>query len=77
MTPGAIVAMFEVYVHPPGHRPHLTQYLVNELYSDGLIDRQDDLCALTDKGRAHVEQLCTTPWPTTAWIAADGRKLRS
>lgn len=77
MTPGAIIAMLEVFTHPPKHRPSLNEYWINDLYSDGLIDRQDELCGLTAKGRAHVEQLCTTPWPTVAWIAADGRRLET
>ena len=72
MTPVAITALLEVHVSPPGHRPTLDRvdWLAKELYGLG---RQDKLCALTAKGRAHVEQLMCLELPRQVWYTADER----
>lgn len=48
---------------------------VQRLELNGLIEETLNKYHLTERGRAHIEQLCTTPWPTQAWIGADGKVI--
>lgn len=59
-------------VHPRIDEPAVKEALIS-LSVNGLIEqRGNDYYETTDKGMAHVEQICGLPWPTQAWIGENG-----
>lgn len=69
------MALMEIYAIPEIHRAHANEYFIKDLYSQGLVDRQDKLCAVTQKGRAHIEQLTSLGLPRQGWVTAKGDGL--
>ena len=64
VSPGYIRQLLDIYSLP---KPELNELFVNELCTDGLIDRRD--CpAVTDKGAKWIELLEATPFPVQKWI---------
>ena len=79
MTPNAIEILIHCHVsrepHPRRNAPAVEEEL-KSLRINGLIFLvAPDCYQTTDRGRAHVEQLCGIAWPTSCWIGADGRVI--
>jgi len=74
MTPSDIEVLIHCHCRPEPHpradapavSTAITSFLIN-----GLIERYGDeklVYVTTSRGRAHINQLCSTPWPIQAWI---------
>lgn len=49
---------------------------VTKFIADGLIiATTPEMWSTTERGRAHVEQLCMLPFPRLEWIGFDGSKI--
>lgn len=83
MTPNAIEILIHCHVCSEPHPRRYDTAVNKELKSflvNGLIKEEPGLTGVyktTDRGCAHIEQLCRTPWPKQAWIAADGSVIPS
>lgn len=82
MTPNAIEILIHCHVTPAPHPRKDAPAVAEELRSleaNGLIERDPGGglggYRTTERGRAHIEQLCRTAWPVQAWIGADGRLI--
>ena len=76
MTPSDIEVLIHCHVSPTRHpresAPAIRETL-RSLVANGLIRQEDEgHYSTTDRGRAHIEQLCSLPWPTQAWINYKG-----
>ncbi len=78
MTPNAIEVLIHCHVcplpHPRSDAPAVAEEL-QSLQANRLIEPEPGSPGgyrTTDRGRAHIAQLCNTPWPKQAWIGADG-----
>ena len=72
MTPNDIEILIHCYVSPVPHprieAPAVIDTLVM-LENEGLIENtEEDVYCTTEKGRAHIETLCKTPWPIQKWV---------
>jgi len=72
MTPNEIEILIHCHVspvkHPRADYPAI-QEVLQGMETNGLIEKCDqEVYRTTDRGRAHVEQLCSLPWPALAWI---------
>jgi hypothetical protein len=79
MTPNAIEILLHCHVsplpHPRKDAPAVWEEICR-LRANNLIEPapgSDGGYRTTDRGRAHVEQLCRTAWPVPAWMGADGK----
>lgn len=78
MTPNAIEILIHCHVSPMPHPRRDAPAVAEELRSlqvNGLIEPDPNFSngyRTTNRGRAHVQQLCRTPWPVKAWVGADG-----
>ena len=79
MTPNDIEILIHYHVSPEPH-PRITAPAVESatlmLEENGLIQRIDGIYRTTERGRAHVEQLCNLDFPRAAWVGANGEVLR-
>ena len=81
MTPNAIEILIHCHVCPLPHPRKDATAVAEELRSfcvNGLIEPEPDspgVYRTTDRGRAHLEQLCRTAWPVQAWIGSDGNRI--
>jgi hypothetical protein len=57
--------------HPRMEAPAVKE-AIRSFVANGLMTRTLDGYGLTQRGQAHVLQLCETPWPTAAWVGANG-----
>ena len=50
---------------------------IQQFLSAGLIEAHDhfDFYITTDRGAAHINQLCSVEWPTQAWIDNNGNVI--
>jgi len=76
MTPNDIEILIHCHVcpepHPRAKFPAVSETL-RSLEVNGLIEqRLGDGYHTTERGKAHIEQLCSTPWPTQVWVNANG-----
>jgi len=76
MTPHDIEVLIHCHVSPAPH-PRLGTTGVNSaiqsLLSNGLIERHiPDVYTTTNRGKAHIAQLCSTAWPTEEWVSESG-----
>ena len=79
MTPNDIEILIHCHVSPSDH-PRMRAPAVKETYAvfeeSGMIEKTDGgYYRTTERGRAHVEVLCSTPWPTQAWIDQNGNVI--
>jgi len=81
MTPNAIEILIHCHVcplpHPRRDAPAVAEEL-RSLQANGLIEPEPGSQGgyrTTDRGRAHIAQLCNTAWPVRAWIGADGNRI--
>ena len=79
LTPLHIKLLLHAYSHPEPwpHNGGCSDEYEKHLVSAGLVKIADDggYYDCTEKGKAHVEQICTMQFPRQAWIAADGTVL--
>ncbi len=80
MTPNDIEVLIYCYARPGPH-PRVdapaVQKALRSFVANGLIE-PDNIRGgyrATDRGAAHIEQLCSLAWPTQVWIGADGRVI--
>lgn len=77
MTPNAIEILIHCHCCPLPHPRKDAPEVVEEFESlrlNGLIKMDNQgIFRTTDRGMAHIEQLCRTAWPTQAWIGENGR----
>jgi hypothetical protein len=80
MTPISIEILLKCYYSPEPLEfidSTVTQEIVREFMDDGLIELGDESGCFkaTEKGRAHVEQLCNLPYPVAVWIGGNGKPI--
>lgn len=81
MTPNGIEILIHCHVCPLPHPRREAPAVAEELDSfqrNGLIEPLPGNFGgfrTTDRGRAHIEQLCRTAWPIQAWVGADGKLI--
>lgn len=76
MTPSDIEILIHCHVcptpHPRADAPAVDGSLRN-MFVRGLIEQDGNGgYHTTERGRAHIAQLCSMPWPKRAWINAQG-----
>ena len=83
MTPNAIEILIHCYCtpepHPRQHAPAVAEEL-EHMELNGLIEKIDDRTnayRTTERGNAHIQQLCQLAWPVKAWIGSDGKIITS
>ena len=83
MSPSDIEVLIHYHCCPAPH-PRIEASAVKEITESylyhGLIEanqneRFKDGYKTTDKGAAHVEQLCKLPWPVKAWTDQNGKLI--
>jgi len=80
MTPSEIEILLHCHVcplpHPRVDAPAVAGAL-RDMLIHGLIEGYDNRGGYrtTARGRAHIEQLCSTPWPTQAWVNVQGELI--
>lgn len=81
MTPNAIEILIHCHVCPLPHPRKDAPAVAEELESmqrNWLIELTPGsrgVFRTTNRGRAHIAQLCSTAWPVQAWIGADGNRI--
>lgn len=79
MTPNTIEILLHYYVSPDPH-PRIGAPAVNDdiqmLVSVGLISLlHGKVYQTTDRGEAHIKQLCNLPFPKRAWIGSNNEVI--
>ena len=76
MTPNGIEILLHCHTSPQAHpraNAPAVQEALRSLLVNGLIRSEDGgYYSTTERGMAHVEQLCRLPWPVSEWVGADG-----
>jgi hypothetical protein len=79
MTPNDIEILIHCHVSPTPHpRFECNKDVFDSLELNGLIEYHEHLIGVyvtTARGRAHINQLCSTPWPTQAWVDKNGEVI--
>lgn len=81
MTPNAIEVLIHCHVCPLPHPRKDAPAVAEELQSflkNGLIEPEPGSPGgyrTTERGAAHIEQLCRTAWPVRVWVGADGKPI--
>jgi len=77
MTPNDIDVLLHCHCCP-GEHPRIgapaVDGAIEMLFGEGLIERSGEhgCYATTEKGRAHVRQICNLPFPQRKWFGHDG-----
>lgn len=75
MTPNDIEILIHCHVSPMPHpRYNDNRGVFDRLVRDELIigNFENTSYRTTNKGAAHIQQLCTLPYPKQAWVDAQG-----
>lgn len=77
MTPNEIEVLIHCHVcqaqHPRADALEVRDAL-ESFFRNGLITKEKDgVYHTTDRGAAHISQLCNTPWPRQIWVDEMGR----
>lgn len=79
MTPYEIeILLHHTFSQDPFPRNGALLYVptVDSLCANGLLRKMDGgHYEATDRGKAHIKQLCRTPWPIQAWVDKDGKEI--
>lgn len=78
MTPLAIEILLHFHVSPLPHPLSAYPAVADEIESqlrDGLIEEEKASYRTTERGKAHIRQLCNLPFPTQMWADKDGNKI--
>jgi len=81
MTPNDIEVLLHCYYSPEPH-PRVDSTAVLEslrsMKQNGLIEPRDtDVYHTTDRGAAHVKQLCSLAWPVQVWVNDKGEVIET
>ena len=81
MTPNSIEILLHCYVSPSPHpRENASEVSVafSQLEAEGLITFDDGggYWKTTQRGAAHVQQLCALPFPEMAWVNSCGEVIK-
>lgn len=83
MTPNAIEILIHCYVtsepHPRYYAPAVSEEL-EHMERNGLIvktDNSQNSYRTTERGEAHIQQLCQLEWPRKIWVGSDGKQIVS
>jgi len=71
MTPYEIRLLIHYHTTPApyeGASAPIYQPTVDSFVENNLIEKVDGSYQTTDRGAAHIEQLCATPWPVQRWV---------
>lgn len=82
MTPNHLEILLHCHCsaapHPRRYAPAVIEALA-DMEREGLIvgrgDEPNVVYATTERGKAHVKQLCALPRPIAAWVGADGKVI--
>ena len=75
MNAGTLKLLVHMYCHPPevpflfDGNPTFIRECRSVLFSLALIDCQDELAIITERGRAHVAALLDAPLPQKQWVS--------
>ena len=78
MTPIAIEILLHFHASPLPHPLSAYPAVAAEIESqlkNGLIEPDKGAYRTTERGKAHVQQLCNLPFPTQMWVDKDGNKI--
>lgn len=81
MTPNAIEILLHCYLTPMPHPRRdapAVQEAIEAFLVEGLIEAEPGSPGgyrTTDRGTAHVKQLCNLPLPEQGWIGANGMAI--
>ena len=81
MTPNEIEILIRCHVSPTppprgGYYP-VVDSVLNSLVMLRLIKKDDKgIYSTTDRGAAHIMQICKLPLPDHEWIGADGKVIK-
>ena len=80
MTPVAIELLLKCYYSPApleGLEYPAQREVVENFIADGLIvpGKESNCYTVTDRGNAHVYQLCNLPYPVAVWMGGDGKPI--
>ncbi len=77
MTPNDIEILIHCYVSPTAHpRFEANVDVIGQLVNAKLIERcgeEPNVYTTTERGNAHIHQLCTTSWPVQVWTDGHGK----
>ena len=71
MTPYEIRLLIHFHTTPAPYKhtdAPIYQPTIDSFVANGLIKKDDDSYQTTERGAAHIEQLCATPWPVQRWV---------
>jgi hypothetical protein len=78
MSPSHIEFLLHCYYSPQKHHridAPAIQEAIEEFLKDDLIEievGEPEIYSTTDRGKAHVRQLCKLPLPTAKWVSFTG-----
>ncbi len=80
MTPLEITILLHCYARAdgiPNREAPAVKKAIERFFSNDLIEQELTECGLccTEKGKAHVLQLCNLPLPTSQWVDREGRQI--
>lgn len=81
MTPNAIEILIHCHSCPmphPRRGAHAVEEELRSLQENELIEPDPSVpngYRTTDRGRAHIEQLCSTAWPVQVWVDSNGKPI--
>lgn len=80
MTPYEITLLIHFHVSPALYQhvdAPIYQGTVDSFLQNDLIEQRDgDSYHTTERGEAHIEQLCKTDWPIRIWANKDGEVIK-
>ncbi len=79
MSPLEINFLLHCYYSPEPHEridaPAMGSVVTNLIAEGLIVANGKDIWKTTDRGNAHVEQLCNLPFPRLEWIGYDGKTI--
>jgi hypothetical protein len=78
MTPNDIEILIHCYVSLEKHpRAEYNRGVFDSFVENGLVSHvKDGIYRTTEKGVAHIQQLCNLPLPTKQFIGYDGKVIK-
>jgi hypothetical protein len=76
MTPNDIEVLIHCYVspapHPRADAGAVAESIANFIVEGLIIEDADGSYSVTTRGKAHIKQLCSTPFPVEGWVDQNG-----
>lgn len=80
MTPNDIEILIHCHVspaiHPRADAPAVRDALAGMQINELIEPIEGGGYATTQRGKAHVEQLCSLAWPMQIWLGANGDRIK-